>query len=263
MFDESSLENNPRFAQEDLTFVDRSTKVKNFHPIQDGRDQFGNRVFSSRDLGYVDKGEETKAAVLVSKDGEEFIKKNSGMLSDIDKGLKFLMGSLDVGTSHVDLNDGRSMTYLTSGTQSHVFRLDVGPSKYIIKVKEKDAARSWDRWQPYINEMLQTQTLKKDLGEELKEMNILLPEYLFATGQVSCIKFEDGVEPTGEEVMTFNKKLHDLVNEYVEKQRLINPLWKDILIDLGLNSAQPDGSNFIRTQEGSFVWVDPFDVANE
>lgn len=111
--------------------------------------------------------------------------------------------------------------------------------------------------------MLQTQTLKKDLGEELKEMNILLPEYLFATGQVSCIKFEDGVEPTGEEVMTFNKKLHDLVNEYVEKQRLINPLWKDILIDLGLNSAQPDGSNFIRTQEGSFVWVDPFDVANE
>lgn len=246
-----------------------------FHPTENGKDRFGNRIFKSPELAYLSGREKTptKAALLISSAGNNFIQNNNGILSDIDKGLIQLgpsvlslsFGQKNVEINPVELGNGRKMSYLASGAQSHVFLLEANQEKYIVKMRNPKLPELFSIFQPYINAMLQVQSVQADIGDELSKLGVVLPTYLFASGQVVCIKFEEGKHPVKKEVDGIKDQLRDITYEYINKEmRAENKLWNNVKVDLKNIPHRVFGktsnltTNMIKNSEGKLVWIDMF-----
>lgn len=225
------------------------------------RDKFGNRVFSSADRYYVDReGDKTKAALLVSPEGQRFLQKNPQLLSQIDQGLLALEHTFKQGRraetidAH-DLGNGGSLKKLDviSG-QSNIYILSLDQDKYVLKTRRPGA----DADQPYVNEMLQVQEIQAELGDVFRFAGVVLPEFLFASGQIACRKYVEGKPPSLHELRLQIGSFNPKVEEYLRIQRWAkNPLWKNVHTDLfGHNGLRTN--NFIREPQGKLHWIDPF-----
>lgn len=244
-------------------------ELRHFIPLDDQteggvkRDRFGNRIFVSHTLGYKDRDyHPTKAALLVSPPGQEFIKNNRGILvyiADRFKALNPTRGSRP--NRSLDLDATRSIRRIKRGSQSTIYILRTGDEETIIKTKR--LTHSWDYSddfsQPYINEMLQCQALSTDLGEKLDSCGVEMPTFLFASGQVACRRFERGEKPTPQELTQRIRKLIYLVEDYIfEQQGKDIALWNNISADPRTQDAIPGSvGNFIKRPDGKIVWIDP------
>ncbi|MDP2671204.1 MAG: hypothetical protein Q8P13_01955 [bacterium] len=254
-----------RYAQEELKPTD--APVKHFTPVEgSSRDRFGNRVFESPKLGYLDReNDEVRAALLVSEEGERFIKSNPGILKDIEEGLLKLEYARDEGSNPVyfdstDLPKGNHLSRYSQGNQSNVYLLEVKGEKYILKTHRVSAPHYQDARQPYINEMLQTQEMAADLKEDFEKLNMRMPDFLFASGQVSLVRFEEGNIPEDSLLDTERfKQFAAIANRYLstkEDQDLWKKIWADDLDEVLVHETKK--SNFVETEDGSLVWIDPF-----
>ncbi|MBI2626738.1 MAG: hypothetical protein HYW77_00635 [Parcubacteria group bacterium] len=261
-----------RYAEQKLR-EDKTATVKHFKEEKNGRDRFGNRLFRSPDLSYFDRDYDAiKASLLLSPFGERLIKSYPGLLKEIERGLIEIENTFQEGTMKpkewVDLSSGAKLKALTRGGQSKVYVLEIGEEKYILKTEVPKMRHFGDVSQPYINEMLQAQSIEADLREELNKLGIKMPTFLFASGQVSCIKFENGTEPSQEEVLAKASKLVELLVGYIKKKQIEkDELWKNIRIDLANRLKMAiKTDNFIKKDDGSYVWIDPFyyeDISRE
>lgn len=225
----------------------------------------GNRIFTSPNLAYYDREEDlVKAAILVSSEDESFIKKHRGILNLIDKGLRLMEHSLEPGTfkerNEVVLEEGIEIKRISRGGQSNVYLLTVDGEKYVIKTHIPRKIGSGDVRQPYINEMLQVQLLKRDLGNELEKLGVVLPTFLFASGQVVCVKFEEGERPEEHELINILPPLVEKIRNYIANQiRQGNSLFQNIDLDLVSDLERKiKVENFIKRPDGKFVLIDPF-----
>ncbi len=261
--------------QDDLHPVSQEVGIKHFQPEKDGRDRFGNRIFTSKDMGYVDKaGDEVRAAMLVSPEGQEFVRQNPGILQDIERGLGQMQefASSEKGLralGRLNLENGRTMEYLASGALSHALLLTVEGKngaetrKYVLKIKNKDPNRRsyMEKYpQPYINEMLQLQALGTDLKADLDPLHVHFPTYFFASGQVMCTEYIEGGIPEDNKIMVpLLGELSKRLNTYINKQKgKKNPLWKNVWVDDFIATyIVPAGHNFVKTVDNELYWVDP------
>lgn len=281
----------PRF-QSEVFHQNPSAPLRHFQPITTSgnerstpRDRFGNCVYTSPIKSYKDREfNETKAAMLVSREGEEFIRQNPGILNDIDLGLTQIT-SMDQSDSplqtgaEVELgrqeNGAKKRTIKKlftghQGNQSLVYLLEIGSEKYVIKKHTSKNDSGVKLTQPYINEMLQTQSLAADLQTELAAARVEMPTYIFATGQVSCAKFVEGIPPTEKQLENTLQGFLASVTNYIADQQ--SDLWSCIHTDAKVFLTTPatvryKTDNFIQRADGSMVWVDPvfydpFDTTN-
>ncbi len=254
----------PRFLVDELSKgVD--AEILHFEPVSGGRDRFGNRVFSS-ELSYRDADRrDVKSALLVSRQGEDFIRQNPGILSDLDRGMNALVSEMKTmkfkffGASklEIDLAKNRHLSLLGGGNQSQVFVLEVSNKKFAIKTPVSLSAKYAMYSQPYINEMLQIQTIQESLGPELEKANVYLPEPFFASGHISCTNYVDGDtgimdSKTRERVVGACDKVLNFVET---KRRSGDPLWKNVDVDW-IGGDRPPLINMIQRGEKIF-WVDP------
>ena len=163
-----------RFAKDFLHQNPKAPLLRHFIPVTEAgakipRDRFGNRVIASQASSYFDReGTETKAGLLMSIEGEEFIKSNRGILSDIDKGVHTIIQGEKEGSSgsSVNLDHGGNLTVFspdTSPKQSKHFILDLKGEKYLVKIKNREQNYDdSDITQPFVNEMLQGQSIGTD-----------------------------------------------------------------------------------------------------
>lgn len=303
--------------------------IRHFKPLEGGRDRFGNRFFKSPELAFTDReGEKSKAGLLLSKTGEEFIKNNPGILRKLEEGLIELEKTADVSEEErekrfererkrggwdmsrkrsivervvpadimeifsdlyrgvtrnlgdqvrhikdkaeekmrvLDIGEGATLSYLFEGAQSRVYVLDIKGDRYIIKVKRGDISDDALREhyaQPYINEMLQLQEMRTDLHDLMEQNHVSLPEFLFTSSEVSCVKFEEGKMVLqhgdyGELIHQLDRKgFNKKVVEYVGEKRRTEPLWSNIIVDREKND-QLKYDNFIFKPDGHLVWIDP------
>ncbi|HWY79545.1 MAG TPA: hypothetical protein VNW29_04245 [Candidatus Sulfotelmatobacter sp.] len=254
------------------------------------RDRFGNRVFISSTGAYFDRaGNENKAGILISREGENFIKRHPGILSDIERGAFELTDTLQFGTqaqvtSKIDLGRGRKIQSLPAGdiqAQSSVFLLEIDSEKYVVKKKAPRPKNrlAIDRSQPYINEMLQTQRFGTDLHDLFANVGIIMATFMFATGQFSCSRFEEGRHPTQKEL---GEKIESIWSEMYKYLVSLQPvsriskhyqppdLWDHIKLDLSREYGEDeDGGyggdglvwrtdNFILRPDNKIVCIDPF-----
>lgn len=252
----------PRFHDSTLS-DNQDAKVLHVEVGENARDRFGNRLFTSSNLSYSDReGNAVKAGILISKEGEEFIKSNPGIMNDIDTGLRHFSSVGYAPTSGIfTVGEGRTMRYLSSGWQSSVCLLEVNGEKYVVKTG-RNQKQTENSSQPYINEMLQVQALDLDLGSKLAEIGVRMPKFMFASGQVSCAKFEEGVTPKGDEIAALAPTLATLVRNYIREEKKKTELWKNITPDTieGLMSrpfSYLKAKNFIKKPDGTKVWIDP------
>lgn len=71
-----------RYLPEEV-FKEPNATVRHFAPEKGQRDRFGNRLFVSRNLAYLDGvGKEVKAGILISPEGQKFITQNLGILKE-------------------------------------------------------------------------------------------------------------------------------------------------------------------------------------
>lgn len=236
-------------------------EVKHFHPVKNGRDRFGNRLFVSPDLAYFDRTKDKiKAGILISPAGEELIKKHPGILKQIDSAILL---SKDMHTGEVvPIGEDMTLEAIEGGNQSRVYVLTLGENgkeKYVIKIHQPSAFIH----QPYINEMLQSQSVATDLEDELSSLGVEMPTFLFASGQVSCSKYED--EDGNYNALNDHekfKKLADLLVEYIKEKRDIDLLWANIKIDLPVYNddllRDKIYADFRSKSDGTVVWIDPF-----
>lgn len=237
--------------------------VRNFTPEKGGRDRFGNRLFLSKELAYRDgTGETTKAGILISGIGQEFIRANTGILKDIAHGLAKLETNGETRSGEiVDLGNGRTLESKETGGQSNFYILTVGPEKYAVKTQ---AARSETTGaaQPYLNEMLQTQSLGLDLKDELFELRVEFSKFLFASGQVSVTRYEE--DEKNYESLNIDRltDIKTTVLGYILEKRVDqDPLWDNINVDLPLGTLKGVVTalhNFRTRADGTLVWIDPF-----
>ncbi|MFA6016709.1 MAG: hypothetical protein WC744_01320 [Patescibacteria group bacterium] len=247
------------FAKNQFTFNPDATPFKHFIPENLGHDKFGNRMFASPNFSYLDReNQPTKAGILISRLGDEFIKANPKILIDLDRAFEKLENTelpSEARKKGVGVGSKGTLKLLTVGGQSNVYLLEIGSQKYISKTKRPSSKKEEflsNVNQPYINEMLQTQNLEFDLREELKQFNINLPDYLFASGQVSLVKFEEGKECYLPSIYDVIRGLEQVVRNYILKQRKSNnKLWNGIVVDSRFD-------NFLEKGDGKIIWIDPF-----
>lgn len=108
------------FLNRDLV-VNQNAEFDLFHPVVGIRDRFGNKIFSSKLLAYPNRREKAsvKAALLMSPSGESFVKRNPGILRDIDRGIQALgplVEKLDIHDKAIvkptfELRAGRKLSY--------------------------------------------------------------------------------------------------------------------------------------------------------
>lgn len=249
-----------RFKTKDL-FPSPNAEIRHFQPDESGKDRFGNRFFPS-ELAYVDRADKKaiKAGLLVSPSGEKFIKTNPHILTDLSRGLALATSDSFAGypKNFVEIGPGRKIKHINSGGQSAVFIMDILESRYLVKLKKAPAPNLGDATQPYTNEMLQAQSLAKDLAPNLEELGVRLPDYLFVSPTVAVRKFEEGEEPKEEEIREKFIKLNQLVTSYIAEQKnLGNSLWDNIAIDMTSPLGDLQTKNFIRNQQGKLIWIDP------
>lgn len=252
--------------------MNRSTEVENlekpkilhFEPTINGRDRFGNRIFTSQTYSYTDRENQlVKGGLLVSEIGLLFLKNNPQFL-------KIISAFLDTADEQSDperiiaINENCKARFLAKGGQSLVFMIEIGNSKYILKTERaKKESEKFNPSQPYINEMLQSQSVSEDLKHELKELGIEMPEFLFATGQMSFIKYAEGETLQNEDNIFLSDKINKL-GEVVQKyiQDRLNEgvtLWNNIRIDIRKwHNSSINLENFIKKKDGTVVWIDPF-----
>jgi len=243
-------------------FKRSSASVKHFAPVDfsDGipRDRFGNRVISSMSgLAYLDRnGDPVKAAALVSREGEGFLRKNKGLLKPIEQALIDCDG-LDYPRSNgmtvvPGLGDGLRLTRMhgSDGYQSDIFSLETGEEKVIVKkIQKRLGYNEFFTNQPYFNDMLQTQAVAQDLGNQLAELGVFMPTFLFATGQVCALRFEDGFYPDYFKVEGKLLAALDIVKSYIKEQVSKKlPVWKNVYLDEQVR-IDGDSSNFIEKQD--------------
>lgn len=271
----------PQFRQREL-HVNAAAPVRHFIPEAQvteeqlpniPQDRFGNRVFASADKAYLDRlGNETKAALLVSAEGESLIRSHPGILSGIDAALHRLDSNRAERASVITRNNrhiGTISLYTDLGSQSDVYLLHLGPETYVIKKHRQDQTTKENGRQPYINEMLQAQSLAADLHDQFVQAGIVMPTFLFASGQLSCTRFEEGSEPRPRHLKAPLSTLLPQVNAYIaQKQREGDPLWSKIKLDSSGRQTRFSSledmlrnlrtSNFIKRKDGKIVWIDPF-----
>ena len=248
-------------------YRDPSAEVRHFEKeSEQNRDRFGNRLFLSENLAYLDRHENpTKAGILISGEGEDFLKKHSGILKKLDS----CLADVDAKDFYsVAIGDEIELKRYDHGGQSNVYLLSCGEEKCIIKThrpeRETDSFDDDERTgvridQPYLNEMLQTQSFAKDLVDELRKLHVQMPVFLFASGQVSCTKFYlDSYQRIEENERQNLRELWDIAQSYIfEQQHQGNHLWEGVELDNPSNYRIAD-RNFIKTEDGTLVWIDPF-----
>ncbi len=248
----------------DRLFSSGEANIFHFNPTDNGRDRFGNRLFSSPTLAYFDREKQTtKSSLLLSKDGEEFIKNHSHVLQDISD----VLGSINTKTPGGDLinrtyrlKNGGEVSYMSTGGQSDVYKLEIDGVKYIIKrFRDNFPEGGFNSTQPYINEMLQTQSVTVDLKEQLEKFGIQMQAFLIASGQFSLVKFEEGEEPSQGDFRKFTK-LEELLTGYIAGQKAKGILlWRNIKIDYkNWFDSTINTKNFVKKRDGNLIWVDPF-----
>jgi hypothetical protein len=237
---------------------------ENFIRENGAKDRFGNQYITSKEFSYFDNaGQENSAGILISPDGQKFIADNPRILHDIEKGLiSFANYSGNIYDFKIDLGQGRSLQFVVSGSQSQFYILKINDQKYAIKVHLSETAEGHRKIdQPYINEMLQTQAVAADLKNDLERLGIKMSSFLFASGQVSCTKYEEEGDRSNVVVRVVVEKiteLFNLVDRYINgKKKERNPLWNHIEIDFHMN-PETMFRNFIFKKDGSIVWIDPF-----
>ena len=243
-------------------FNSKTAPLRVFRTELNGRDQFGNRIFVSPIAAYLNREkEESRAALLVSPKGESFIRTHKGILKDIDLGLALLSKDTSkTPTYHPSNNSSgiQEIKYVDEGSQSIVYSLLTNGDKYALKVRNPSTKEYLSVSQPYINEMLQMQTLQKDLGEEIGKLGVIIPDYLFASGLVGFQEFVEGKNATVGEIDKIWRPLHELMFNYMTSQS--GPLWRGVATDLlhfiEGGAIRPD--NFIKRADGTFVWIDMF-----
>ncbi|MGE5041376.1 MAG: hypothetical protein ACM3IJ_00545 [Candidatus Levyibacteriota bacterium] len=265
------LEDKPQRFHQDKLHEDKAANFPHFRPEKDtGKDRFGNRFFSSLKTAFLDReGNSFKAGVLVSPEGEEFLKENLGILQDIDKGLTKMTEigeSKRVISGAIDLGGQRSLAFLGQGAQSDAFMLETPTGRYVVKKGRESKTEQpsvLNRRQPYINEMLQIQELSEDLRKEIAKKGIFFPTFLFASSHVSCEAYEEGVPVTSDQQAESIKAFAALVNKTVQKKNSL-PLWRNIEADV-IKKVTPYGdktyevplNDLVKRQDGTIVWLDP------
>ncbi len=253
-------EASPRFHETE-THLNPKAPLRHVDADQGARrDSFENRVIRSQSLAYNDQeGTSLKAAILITPEGEAFIKSHPGILGQLDHALREIGPRIEnkkyrVGRTPVELRPGYILRYLDGGGQSEAFKLETPTGAYIIKVHV-----SYSRLhQPYINEMLQMQTLARDKKDEFSELGITFPRILFASGQVLCEEFvPEEIDQTDNFAAT-NYATAVVTEDYIAQQRSHgNTLWNNIYVDkVHAKTVLPLG-NYRRRIDGSLVWIDP------
>jgi hypothetical protein len=247
---ENGLDSNQRYLPDTLRAGE--AEIRHFAPVSGLEDRFGNRVFRSSGLIYTDRSySPVRAALLVSPTGRGFLRSNPRILRDIDRGLAVLGSDKTVG-----LGSGRRIERWRGGSQSRVNLLTVDGQKKVIKTQSSSLYS-----QPFINEMLQVQSLQADLGDQLGQFNVEMPVFLFASGQVSCMEFVEGDEAVENDLSPFVGKLYRVVKNYVDDQNDEgNKLWRGVFVDLMkfYPTTQIRANNFVKRPDGKLVWIDPF-----
>lgn len=307
-FDGREVVNTRDIPGGELMDVDRDALSKHYKSLEGGRDRFGNRIFRSPDLAFVDRShDKVKAALIVSPEGDKFIKTYEGILRDLEKALKhsgtlreevnrrdvdrFLLDrkvtntleiagpsllssvySFGVGkaravidrvtreNTYIAVTDNARLFYLGEGAQSRVYVLEIDKAKYIVKErnnKNDKYSNVEDLTQPYMNEMLQIQEMKAELGPLLAKYNVTLPEHLFASGSVSCVRFEEGDEAREDILLRlYNEKLFFKVQDFVREKAKMSPLWENVRVDF-ISDDHLRTQNFIKRPDGTLAWIDP------
>ena len=243
--------------------------VKHFTPVSfhEGahRDRFGNKLIASPSLAYLDRDEHpVKAAALVSKEGEDFLRRNKGLLKPMEQAIveneiADLKGRK--GIHLLELPGGRFLRriYDQDGNQSKIYLLETEEDKVVVKkIQPVPVFYGELNNQPYFNEMLQVQSITHDLGEDLADVGVSMSTFLFATGQVSGIEYAEGSCPDYTKVRKRLLVALKTAKSYVAEQASSgNPIWENVYVDEQVR-IDGDSSNFIQGQDGHIVWVDPF-----
>ena len=264
-----------RFLPKEV-IVDPNAPIRYFIPERGGLDRFGNRLFTSEKFAYLDgAGNKTKAGLLVSPDGQDFMRRDLGILKDVDRALAQMEPYGDgksISDQPIDMGNGRSLRMLKDAEigrhlQSNIYLLVVDGRKYIIKTHLQSNSIVPDIHQPYINEMLQTQHISEDLRSDLENQRVRMATFLFASGQVSCTLYEEE-DAENDEPMVIERflALQDAVIRYVEEKKLNrDPLWEGVKVDSTKKrrffikeSNEWSNSNIRVQRDGTIVWVDPF-----
>ncbi len=217
-----------------------------FHPGLGGLDRFGNRLFTSieRWVYPTVSGDILPAALLVSPEGNKFLRSHLGILTALDDSLK----QPDQKDLQID-EKGATLSKLRNGSMSTAYLLALGDEEYVVRTPRFPMGQ--DKFpQPYINEMLQIQDLSMALNEQLVQLGITLPTYLLATGQVSIVTY---LKPRGrfEQPPKIWRRAIDLVTRYVSDQRNSGDvLWQDVHCDI-------NPKDFVPLIGGTVGWVDP------
>lgn len=259
----------PVFAHEYLQQAPNTQPTEHFQPIKGPKDQFGNVIFSSPSLAYYDKNlKETKAALLVSESGQRLIKNHSGLLQSIDQGLRHLSYGLPSRfKQQVDLKSGGTLERYLSGDLSQVFLCRLEGQKLIVKIPVSGKSRKKilsiqnPPSQPYIDEMLQIQTLADTFQEELQTAKMRFPNFFFTSSHVLCQEFiEKASSPESSfDLNSRRLQLLETMQTYVYSNS--NSLWQGIMTDWTSQLSEMTKiykPNCIEEPGGFLVLVDPF-----
>lgn len=275
---------------EDIGLVEHAGKIRMPHEVVESKIRFGNKWRGSTKDAYTDKlayrdreNELVEAGILFSPEGNKLLHEYPNIVSLIDKGLQYyMMTNKDIPLSaetayegskiiqFVTLDDGIRMKNLSEGNQSHTFRLiiDADPennrSAYDLVIKAPIKSISQDLSQPYIYEMVQRQQMRAEMANDLKALDVEIPEPLFASGHVFVEKYvkKDKDRLTAKEDLEYEATMYALwvkVHDYIEKKnKSDNELWRNIHPDI-INGSD------LKLREPNFIasgnmnkWIDPF-----
>jgi hypothetical protein len=196
--------------------------IRCFDSTQGTRDMYGNRIFTSSGSEYIDRlGNVNRAFLLVSPDGQELLGRHRWVLNDIGNGLTAISDQLTEGRS-LSVREGRDIQILfAGGAQSSVYLFELNREKYVVKKRKKKEVGESDITQPYVNEMRQTQEIQSALRDELIRLGVSLQTFLFATPEVACVRYEEGVALAEDyfQLEDVASRLNALLKQYVEEQK--------------------------------------------
>lgn len=243
-----------------------SSPLPFFRPGPNGRDNFGNRVFTHHTTAFRDRsGSPVRAELRISQEGLEFVKANRGITRDIEIGLgdlnraEYFPGNIgfsrkDGPSVSLGISGERTMSYLTDGGESAVYLVETPTGRYIVEARNPrldNLRRRQDPTQPYVNEMLQVMSLQADLKELLDSAGVVMPRFLLASPVFSCQVYEEGKHIDEKKRRDLVRRLSAPVKKYISDQKINgNPLWTNIM------EEEWRETNFIARPDGTVVWVD-------
>ena len=219
------------------------------------------RTFTSPDKKYVDRqSAEQNSKIIVSNEGERFLKQHPGLLRAIKLWHEF--GNSDELLKFANIKE------LNHGAQSQVLKLECLSGESIIlkrrwsPIDNEEPGR--DLNQPYLNEMLQANIAAKELKDILVDLKIYFSDFFFATNELSCSRYVEGKQPEDtEENRERIDELQEVMNQFLIK-KMQDPqqasLWKNVQYDLSSMGMPKEYKfdNFIETDDGTWIWIDPF-----